>query len=290
MTKPTIAKMLEHYQNSKIQEQTKLREILQQTALLGLERHGLFEKAAFYGGTALRILYGLDRFSEDLDFTLLKPNPEFDFTPFLEGMRKELASFGFEMEVEVKKKNIETSVQSAFLKMNTIQLYIAIGDEQKSKKINHNEKIQIKIEIDTDPPPEYRVQNQLVLNPVSFYVLTLHKSDLFAGKTHAALYRAWKGRVKGRDWYDIIWYITNKIPLSLTYLASCMRQAGNLKVGEELSASYVQKLLHERIDAIDWVSAKADMRAFIADPERLDIWSKDYFHALVEHLSFEMPY
>lgn len=287
MTKQNIAKMMEHYQNSRIQEQTKIREILQQTALLGLERHGLFEKAAFYGGTALRILYGLDRFSEDLDFTLLQPNPDFDFTPFLEGMRKELASFGFEMEVAVKKKNIDTSVQSAFLKMNTIQLYIAIGDEQKSKKANHNEKVQIKLEIDTDPPPHYRVQNQLVVNPVSFYVLTLHQSDLFAGKTHAALYRAWKGRIKGRDWYDIIWYITNKIPLSLTYLASCMHQAGNLKQEESLDRSHVLALLHERIDTIDWSSAKADMFAFIPDPERLDIWSKEYFHQLVERLLVE---
>lgn len=279
--------MLEHYQNSKIQEQIKIREILQQTALLGLARHGLFEKAAFYGGTALRILYGLDRFSEDLDFTLLTPNPLFYFTPFLEGMRKELASFGFEMEVSVRKKNIDTSVQSAFLKMNTIQLYIAIGDEQKSKTVNHNEKVQIKLEIDTDPPPHYRVQNQLVLNPVSFYVLTLHKSDLFAGKTHAALYRAWKGRIKGRDWYDIIWYITNKTPLSLTYLASCMRQAGNLGQDETLKAPKLLALLHERIDAIDWKSAKDDVHAFISDPTRLDIWSKEYFHDLVEQLSVE---
>ncbi len=287
MTKANIAKMLEHYQNSKIQEQTKIREILQQTALLGLERHGLFEKAAFYGGTALRILYGLDRFSEDLDFTLLKPDPEFDFEPYLEGMKKELASFGFEMEVTQKKKNIETSVQSAFLKMNTIQLYLAIGDEKKSKATNHNEKVQIKLEIDTDPPPHYRLQNRLVLNPVSFYVLTLHQSDLFAGKMHAALYRAWKGRIKGRDWYDIIWYVTNKIPLSLTYLASCMRQTNNLGADETLDRPRVLALLHERIDTIDWASAKADMRAFIPTPERLDIWSPDYFHALCDQVLVE---
>lgn len=287
MKNSNIAKMLEQYENSKIQEQTKIREILQQTALLGLERHGLFEKAAFYGGTALRILYGLDRFSEDLDFTLLKPDPSFDFTPFLEGMRKELVSLGFEMEVAVKKKNIDTSVQSAFLKMNTIQLYIAIGNEQKSKTVNHNEKVQIKLEVDTDPPPHYRVQNQLVLNPVSFYVLTLHKSDLFAGKTHAALYRAWKGRVKGRDWYDVIWYITSKVPLSLTYLSSCMRQAGNLGQDETLNKPRLLELLHERIDAIDWKSAKADVHAFISDPTRLQIWSKDYFHDLVGQLTVE---
>lgn len=287
MTKSNIGKMIEHYQNSKIQEQTKLREILQQTALLGLERHGIFEKAAFYGGTALRILYGLDRFSEDLDFTLLEPDQEFDFTPYLEGMRKELSSFGFEMEVIQKKKNIETSVLSAFLKMNTIQLYLAIGDEKKSKTANHNEKVQIKIEIDTDPPPHSRVQNRLVLNPVSFYVLTLHQSDLFAGKMHAALYRAWKGRVKGRDWYDIIWYITNKIPISLTYLESCMRQANTLTPDESLDRHLLLQRISEKIDAIDWESAKADMRPFISDPERLEIWSPQYFHGALSHLEIE---
>jgi len=279
--------MIEHYQNSKITEQTKIREILQQAALLGLERHGIFEKAAFYGGTALRILYGLDRFSEDLDFTLLKPDPEFDFIPYLEGMKKELASFGFEMEVLQKKKNIETSVLSAFMKMNTIQLYLAIGDEKRSNTTNHNEKIQIKLEIDTDPPPNFRIQNRLVLNPVSFYVLTFHQSDLFAGKMHAALFRAWKGRVKGRDWYDIVWYITNKIPLGLTYLDACMRQQNTLSPDVTLDRNKLLELVQEKIDAIDWESAKADMRPFISDPERLDIWSPEYFHAVINHLQVE---
>ncbi len=287
MTKSNIGKMIEHYQNSKIQEQTKIREILQQVALLGLERHGIFEKAAFYGGTALRILYGLDRFSEDLDFTLLTPDPEFDFTPYLEGMKRELASFGFEMEVLQKKKNIDTSVLSAFMKVNTIQLYLAIGDEKKSKATNHNEKVQIKLEIDTDPPPHCRVQNRLVLNPVSFYVLTLHQGDLFAGKMHAALYRAWKGRVKGRDWYDIIWYITNKIPLSLTYLEACMHQAGHLYANESLDRNTLLELIHKKINTIDWASAKADMSPFISDPERLNIWSPHYFHEVIEHLKVE---
>ncbi|MBS0656045.1 MAG: nucleotidyl transferase AbiEii/AbiGii toxin family protein [Verrucomicrobia bacterium] len=171
--------------------------------------------------------------------------------------------------------------------MNTIQLYLAIGDEKKSKTANHNEKIQIKIEIDTEPPPHARVQNRLVLNPVSFYVLTLHQSDLFAGKMHAALYRAWKGRVKGRDWYDIIWYITNKVPLSLTYLASCMRQAGNLHVDESLTRNRLLELVYEKIEAIDWASAKADMHPFISDPERLDIWSPLYFHELLSHIAVE---
>ncbi len=283
-----IRNMLQQYGTSKISEQTKVREVLQQTALLGLERCGFFEKAAFYGGTALRILYGLDRFSEDLDFTLLEPNLNFDFTPFLEGVKKELLAFGFHMEVTQKSKSIETSIVSAFMKMNTIELYLAIGEEGKSKNINHNEKIQIKLEVDIDPPDYlFRLENHLVLNPTTFYVSTLHKSDLFAGKMSAILYRAWKGRVKGRDWYDLIWYVQNKVPLKIRYLEACLKQSGNLESNDFLDRDRILDLLKKKIASVDWESAKADMWPFIADPERLSIWSSDFFLALINHLQVE---
>jgi predicted nucleotidyltransferase component of viral defense system len=279
--------MVNMYQNQTVSDQTKIREVLQQTALLGLERHGFFEKAAFYGGTALRILYGLDRFSEDLDFTLIKPDPKFDFDPFLEGMRKELASFGFEMEVAKKSKSVETSVVSAFMKMNTIKLYLAIGDEQKSKFVNHNEKIQIKLEVDIDPPPHFRLQNRVVLNPTSFHVLTLHQSDLFAGKMHAILYRSWKGRIKGRDWYDLIWYLQKKIPMSLRFLESCMKQAGNLQPEESLSRNRVLKMVQDKIQEVNWENAKDDMRPFISDTGKLKIWSPEFFGEIIHRLECE---
>lgn len=287
MTNSNIKSIYNRYEKSKISEQTKIREILQQTALLGLERHGFFEKAAFYGGTALRILYGLDRFSEDLDFTLLKPNDNFDFTPFLEGMKRELSSFGFNMDVTKKVKNIETSILSAFMKMNTIELYLAIGEEAKAKRVTHNEKVQIKLEVDISPPLHTRYENRLVLNPVTFYVLTLHKSDLFAGKMSAILYRAWKGRVKGRDWYDLIWYIQNNVPLSLSYLEACLKQSGNLKPTDSIDKNQLVQMLHAKIRSIDWESAKADMRSFIADPQRLEIWSPQFFSDLIAHLQVE---
>jgi predicted nucleotidyltransferase component of viral defense system len=277
--------MLNQYKQIKINEQTKIREILQQTALLGLQRHHFFEHAAFYGGTALRILYELDRFSEDLDFTLLNPNPQFDFTPFLDGMKKELAAFGFEMEVSTKTKNIDTAITSAFMKINTMKLYLAIGEEKK--RVNHNEKIQIKLEIDTDPPLHFRTQNHLVSQPTTFYVLTLHQSDLFAGKMHAVLFRAWKERIKGRDWYDFIWYIRNKIPLSLRYLASCMHQAGTLKAPTSLSRQLVIDMLHAKIQKIDWDKAKLDILPFIADPKQLDLWNTQFFTDLSEQLIVE---
>jgi len=282
-----IKSMVNMYQNQTVTEQTKIREVLQQTALLGLERHGFFEKAAFYGGTALRILYGLDRFSEDLDFTLIKPDQKFDFDPFLEGMRKELASFGFEMEVAKKSKSVETSIVSAFMKMNTIKLYLAIGDEQKSKYVNHNEKIQIKLEVDIDPPPHFRLQNRVVLNPTSFHVLTLHQSDLFAGKMHAILYRSWKGRVKGRDWYDLIWYLQKEIPVGLQFLESCMKQAGNLTPNESLSRDRVIKMVQDKIQEVNWESARDDMRPFISDTDKLRIWSPGFFSEIIQHLRCE---
>lgn len=287
MINANIRAMIELYQKERVNDLTKMREILQQTALLGLERHGFFEKAAFYGGTALRIIYGLDRFSEDLDFTLLQPNPNFDFFPFLDGMRNEIASFGFEMEVTQKVKNIETSILSAFLKMNTIELYLTIGNEESSQQVNHNEKIQIKLEVDIDPPPNFRLENHLVLNPVPFNVLTLHRSDLFAGKMHAILYRAWKGRVKGRDWYDLIWYIQRNIPLSLRYLEECMRQGGNLGPKESLDRNRILEMLREKIQKINWDSAQEDIRSFISNPERLKIWSPEFFLNLIEHIIVE---
>jgi len=279
--------MIDQYKNEKVTNQTKIREILQQTALLGLQRHGFFEKAAFYGGTALRILHGLDRFSEDLDFTLLKPDPKFDFTPFLEGMKRELFSLGFEMEVSTKTKLVETSILSAFMKMNTIKLYLAIGEEKNAKSINHNEKIQIKLEVDIDPPPHPRIENHPVENPTAFQVLTLHRSDLFGGKMHAILYRAWKGRVKGRDWYDLIWYLRKDIPMSLNYLESCMVQAGTLKQNERLTRDKVLDLLKAKIRTLNWQSAKEDMIPFISDRRALDIWSSQFFLDIIEHLKVE---
>lgn len=287
MIPDNLKNIISQYEKSKISEQTKIREILQQSALLGLERHGFFEKAAFYGGTALRLLYGLDRFSEDLDFTLLVPNPSFDFQPFLEGMRKELLSLGFQMDVAKKEKTIETSVVSAFMKINTIELFLAIGDAEQAKKTNHNAKVQIKLEVDIDPPSNYRLENHLLVNPTPFYVLTLHKSDLFAGKMAAILYRAWKGRVKGRDWYDLIWYIQNQVPLSLTYLESCLKQSGNLGMKESLNQERLLDMLETKIQSIDWESAKGDMKAFIAEPGRLDIWSPVFFTSLIKKLIVE---
>jgi len=280
----SIQKMLADYPEGVLLSD-KLREILQQTALLGLARHHFFEHAIFYGGTALRILYGLDRYSEDLDFSLLKPKLDFDFHPFLEGMRLELEAMGFSLHVSVKEKNQDSGIWSAFLKANTLELLLSIDDKTKRGGIHPEQKIQIKLEIDTDPPAyPLPMESKLVKNPIPFYVTTFRQMDLCAGKLHAVLCRAWRNRVKGRDWYDLIWYVQRGIPVNLAYLQEKMIQTKHLREDEKLGDNELRQKLSERINQIDWESAKSDVMPFIQDRTRLDIWSKQFFHDLVKDL------
>jgi predicted nucleotidyltransferase component of viral defense system len=282
-----IKRMLEAYPKSGSQKDS-LREILQEAALLGLSRHQFFEHAVFYGGTALRILYGLDRYSEDLDFSLIKPNAQFDFAPFLEGMQKELEAMGFNLTITARERNQETGIWSAFLKTNTLELLLSINESTKIKGVHPDEKIQIKIEIDTDPPQaELIIENKLIKNPLPFYVGTYGLSDLFAGKMHVVLCRAWKKRIKGRDWYDLIWYLQKEVPLNLNYLQAKMLQTGHLKENQAWNKAVFFDFLRKKIDEIDWELAKADVAIFIPDKKILDIWSAKFFHDIVSYLKFK---
>jgi predicted nucleotidyltransferase component of viral defense system len=280
----SIQQMLANYHDD-IPQIDKLREILQQTALLGLARHQFFEHAAFYGGTALRILYGLDRYSEDLDFSLIKPSSHFNFSPFLEGMHQELKAMGFELDITVREKNAETGIWSAFLKANTYSILLSIHEKNQPKGIHPEQKIQIKLEIDTDPPLFHLpLESKLVKNPVPFYVITYQMPDLFAGKMHAVLCRNWQKRIKGRDWYDLIWYIQKGIPVNLSHLEERMRQTKHLQPDEKLGKAELLERLQNKINEIDWDFAKSDIAVFISDKRKLDVWSKQFFNDLISHL------
>jgi predicted nucleotidyltransferase component of viral defense system len=279
-----VQEMLKKFKDA-LSPMNKLREILQFTALLGLARHQFFEQAVFYGGTALRILHGLDRYSEDLDFSLLKADPQFDFSPFLHGMQREMEGMGFELEVQVRQKNQETGIWSAFLKANTLVLLLSI-EEKGVVGVHPEQKIQIKIEIDTDPPAFCATENILVENPIPFYVKTFSLENLFAGKMHAVLCRAWQKRVKGRDWYDLIWYIQNKIPVNLSHLRDRMQQTKQLQPEESLGPKELVERLQNRIHQIDWKLAKEDMVLYIADMKQVEIWSVPFFLDLIKKLQF----
>lgn len=281
-----IEKMLNQYRCQSQQDYLNaLKEIIQEIALLGLWRAKFYEKAAFYGGSALRILYGLDRFSEDLDFTLLKQENEFQLTPYNQAVEKELNSFGFEVSVSTKLKNIQSNIESAFIKANsTVQLLMIEAPRHIMDKIHAMHAIKIKMEVDTTPPGLFSTEVKTLLQPIPFSINTLTLPDLFAGKIHALLCRPWIKRVKGRDWYDFIWYISNSIPVNLVHLRERLIQSAAYNERDNLSRNGLIELLQQKINTIDFISAKTDISPFIKDQQALDLWSTSFFTTLLGKL------
>jgi predicted nucleotidyltransferase component of viral defense system len=259
-----------------------LKEIFQEIALLGLWRAKFYEKSAFYGGTALRILYGLDRFSEDLDFTLLKSDKNFDLAPYNVAVADELRSFGFNVRVETKTKSAESSIESAFIKATTRQQLIIIdAGKEITSRIHNMSTIKIKMEVDTNPPGKCNTEVKNILLPLPFSVKTLTQPDLFAGKIHAILCRPWQKRVKGRDWYDLVWYVARNIPVNLHHLRDRLIQSDAWDKKNKLTLNDLLQLLNEKINQTDFENAQSDILPFISDKRAVSIWSKEFFTTVI---------
>ena len=262
-----------------------LREVMQEIALLGLWRSKFFENAAFYGGTALRVLYGLDRFSEDLDFSLLEKRKNFDLGDYSEALKRELASFGFAVEIESRPKPASAAIQSAFLKADTRTQMITVEfDKGLVQKVPRNQVLKIKLEIDVDPPPGFATEVRYLLRPVPFSVRTFSLPDLFAGKMHAVLCRGWKSRVKGRDWYDLVWFAAYHPELHLVHLEQRMRQTGHWQGPAPLTAGDLRDLLSNRIEKVDIDQIRREVERFVKDPAALAIWSKEFFQDVASRI------
>jgi predicted nucleotidyltransferase component of viral defense system len=255
-----------------------LREILQEVALLGLWRGKFFEKAAFYGGTALRVLYGLDRFSEDLDFSLLKSSDRFDLTNYTGFLQRETEAFGFDVRIEKVDKAVRSPVQSAFLKANTRnQLLVIEVGEEILEAVPRGQVLRIKFEVDTDPPPDFSTQTRYLLQPIPFAVRAFVLPDLFAGKMHAILCRRWKSRVKGRDWYDLVWYAANHPELHLHHLERRMRQTGDWQDKPPLTPQAFKDLLNRAVSQLNVERARNEVEPFVKNPQSLSVWSREFF-------------
>lgn len=264
-----------------------LREILQQLALLGLWRSKFFEHAAFYGGTALRILHGLDRYSEDLDFSLMAADPEFSLQPYGNALRRELSSFGFEVDFEARIKRTDTRIESAFLKANTLNQLLVITPGAGILEGQHaREILKIKLEVDTDPPGGFQTVSRPVLLPLPFSVNVYALPDLFAGKMHAILCRKWKNRVKGRDWYDLVWYIARHPHLRLRHLEQRMRQSGDWKDVGPLMPEKLMALLRDAVQTLDVDQARQEVSRFLRDPSSVEAWSTDFFRQIINRIQF----
>ena len=279
-----VEEMLERYQpKSQEDYENALKEILQEIILLGLDRAGFFEKAAFYGGTALRIFHGLDRFSEDLDFTLLKPDQHFKLDKYFSSLEKELKAFNFQFTIERIDKSRERVTESAFLKTNTRLLFLNIkGAQSFADKMHKEQKIKIKFEVDVNPAMKFLSQISTLLLPSAFTVRVVTLPSLFAGKMHAALFRIWKGRTKGRDFYDVQWYIARNIPLNRLYLEEKMKASKVLT--EPLTQELLVELFKKRVDTINWEQAKLDAIPFLRDKNQVKLWSPVFFKNLIEKI------
>lgn len=249
-------------------------EVNQQIILAGLYNGGFFEKAAFYGGTCLRIFHRLQRFSEDLDFSLLQSDENFDFTQYFQPIIDQFSMVGRSVEIKKKDKKSFGKVESAFLKDNTDVYDISFQTDRS---------IKIKIEVDTLPPLHFKTEQKLLILPFSFMTRCYTLPDLFAGKMHALVYRAWKNRVKGRDWYDFEWYVRHGIPLDFDHLAERILQFNH----ETIDRESFMILLKDKLASTNIEQVKKDVLPFIKHPEELNIWSNDYFQQLADMIIFE---
>ncbi|MCC8130336.1 MAG: nucleotidyl transferase AbiEii/AbiGii toxin family protein [Oscillospiraceae bacterium] len=281
-----IEQMLKDYPTDNLYERKNaMKEVMQEIVLCGLSRAGFFKKAAFYGGTALRIFYGLDRFSEDLDFSIEVADPDFDLKDYFPALEKEVRSYGLNVTISEKEKTKDSDIRSAFLKGNTKEhLILFFADEQLASSVNHNEAIKIKFEVDVNPPMYATFEHKYRLLPVPYEVNLYDMPSLFAGKLHAVICRAWQSRTKGRDLYDYIFYLSHKTPVNERHLHQRLIDSGYMTENDPWSLDELKRILCERFDLIDYEQAKRDVEPFIRDTSSLDIWSKEFFKQITNDL------
>ena len=267
--------MLGRYDIKTAQEKRNaINEVMQEIALAGLYRGGFFDKAAFYGGTCLRVFHGLPRFSEDMDFSLTEKNVEFNIENYFPAVIEEFKASGRDVLITKKEKKVQTKVESAFLKDNT-ELYDLSFKTEKE--------IKIKIEVDTDPPLGFSTEQKLSLMPFSFMTRCFTLPDLYAGKMHALIFRSYKNRVKGRDWYDFEWYVRHDVSLDFAHFQIRAKEFNGLDIDKE---EFI-KMLKEKIGTTHINMVKRDVMPFIQNPAELDIWSNDYFLQLADRIKYK---
>ena len=259
MTNAAISEMLRKYDTSSPEGvENALKEISQNIILCGLSRTDFFTKAAFYGETALRILFGLDRFSEDIDFCLKDPDESFSFEPYFAAIERELKAFGFTATFHVKDKKKNSKISSAFVKQDTFNSFIAIGIHKGAQK---GKTLKIKLEVDKTNPKGAEYELKIVKEPTIFSIQTLTEGSLFSGKLHAVIARSYVNRVKGRDFYDLLFYISRSTAPSLPYLEAKLYDSGH--INEPLTAAKLKEILLTKIEATDFKKAKEDVVRFL---------------------------
>ena len=267
---------------SKQEEENVIKQIYQEIALYSLSRAGYFRLAAFQGGTCLRLVYGMPRFSEDLDFILIHPDTTFVWEPFLKHMTEAFALYSIPLEA-IDRSKTSATVQRAFLKQESFGKVLQLG-YPRGKEERQN--ITIRLEVDTNPPAGSGFSTHYLDFPLPYSLVSQDKPSLFASKCHALLCRDY---VKGRDWYDFIWYVATKTPVNLGHLKTAMIQTNDWTgpIEEPFTGTKLLSLLNDRVESIDWKSAAEDVANYLGpqDKELLAAWSRDLFAAYIDKLA-----
>ena len=281
-----IDQMLEDYQiKNTTDEINALKEVIQEIVLSGLSRGGFFNEAAFYGGTALRIFYKLDRFSEDLDFALVTPNSNFDLSKYFSYIENELKAYGLNLEVSTKQKSIDSNITSAFVKGDTLEHILKFFPNDEKHEYDYLLKdIKIKFEVDINPPSGATYEEQYKLLPSPHQIKLYDSSSLFAGKIHAILCRNWKTRTKGRDLYDYIFFLANNINVNLDLIKNKLIESEYIDINSKFDINVLKDLLIKKFNEIDYNEAKEDVMPFIKDVDSLNLWNKDFFISITEKI------
>ena len=281
-----IEQMLSKYEIKNLNDEINaLKEIIQEIVLSGLSRGGFFDEAAFYGGTALRIFYNLDRFSEDLDFALLSPNKDFDISKYFSYVEKELKAYDLNLEVSTRNKNINSNITSAFLKGDTKEHILKFFPGNSNHTYNQTLKdIKIKFEVDINPPLGATYGMRYKLLPSPHQVKLYDKTSLFAGKIHAILCRNWNIRVKGRDLYDYIFFLSNNVEVNVELIRNKLVASKYINENDVFNIDVLKGMLKSKFSEINYNDAKEDVLPFIRDTDSLNMWSKDFFVNITEDL------
>ena len=281
-----LQKMLEKYEiNNEQDEINAMKEIIQEIVLSGLSRGRFFDEAAFYDGTALRIFYGLDRFSEDLDFALIKPNINFDLSKYFTFIENEVKSYGLNLVVNKKEKGEYSNITSAFLKGDTMEhvlLFFTDNNHQTNNKVLKD--IKIKFEVDINPPAgaNYELKYQLLPSPYQIRLYDL--PSLFAGKIHAILCRKWNLRTKGRDLYDYVFFLSLNTKVNIDLVKNKLIESKYIKESDFFNIDILRELLKEKFKEINYDNAREDVKPFIKNISSLDLWSKEFFISITDKL------
>lgn len=261
---------------NELQEENALKEILQEVILSALFEIGFFAHAGFQGGTALRIFHGLKRFSEDLDFILVSKKTNFDWSSTAKKLKENLMAYGISMDVTDRSK-ADNALKKMMLKDNSLGKLLELRSPH-----HKNKTILIKLEIDTNPPAGSEFEERFLNFPTSTLVNCQNLSSCFAGKIHALLCRNY---VKGRDWFDLLWYIDKKTVPNFVFLEHALNQTGPwAKQGVSVSKQWCVEVLREKVKSLDWNSVKKDVQPFVDDLflKSLDVWSEKLFLAALE--------